>query len=74
MARTTADQYLLYVECLKVTHTGEGLKQIDEIWDQLTSALNSSGLGPVTTKEAWKKVNIFYIIKLIALILNFIFR
>lgn len=72
-ARTTADQYMMYVEELENNFTfrtgksksGHGPQIIESTWTKLTNTLNSSGLGPIRGKEGWKKVFLYeYLITL----------
>lgn len=66
-ARTTADQYMMFVEELKNNHTfrtgksksADGPQIIESTWTKLTNTLNSSGLGPIRGKEGWKKVFLY---------------
>lgn len=65
-ARTTADQYMMYVEELETNGTFRTGKSksghpqvIESMWTKLTNKLNSSGLGPIRDKEGWKKVFLY---------------
>lgn len=63
-ARTTTAQFLLYVETLELdavfrtgkSPSGTAPSHNENVWNRLTTKLNSSGLGPVKNKEGWKKV------------------
>lgn len=63
-ARTTSDQYEIYVVTIEndeifrtgKSKTGYGPQHNDRVWTKMTSQLNSSGFGPTRDKDGWKKV------------------